>query len=43
MDVDKNTKEEMTTDQNENYIQYHVQNTNYEMWIVDDYNRVGYV
>jgi hypothetical protein len=39
MQVDKDTKEEMTTDQNENVNQYHVQNANYEMWVVDDFNR----
>jgi len=39
VDVDKDTKEEVTADQNENVIQYHVQNANYEMWVVDDFNR----
>jgi hypothetical protein len=39
VDVDKDTKEEVTADQNENVIQYHVQNANYEMWVVDDFSR----
>ena len=40
MNVDKDTKEDVTADQNENVVQYHVQNVNYEMWVVDDFNRV---
>jgi uncharacterized protein YxeA len=39
VNVDKDTKEEVTADQNENVVQYHVQNANYEMWVVDDFNR----
>jgi len=43
MNVDKDTKEDVTADQNENVVQYHVQNVNYEMWVVDDFNQVWYL
>lgn len=39
LDVDKNTKEEVTSDRDSNVVQYHVQTENYEMWVIDDFNR----
>lgn len=40
MNVDKDTTQDVTSDPDNNVVEYHVQNSNYEMWIIDDYNRV---
>ena len=36
-----NTKEEVTSDPNENVVQYHVINKDYEAWVINDFNRVS--
>lgn len=36
---DENAKEEVTSDLNTNIVQYHVTDTNYEMWVINDFNR----
>lgn len=39
MNVDKDTTQDVTSDPDNNVVEYHVQNSNYEMWVIDDYNR----
>lgn len=36
---DGNSKEDVTSDPNTNMVQFHVNNPDYEMWVVDDFNR----
>jgi len=40
-DSDKKVKEDVGADVKENYVQYHIQDNNTEVWVIDDFNRVS--
>lgn len=41
MNVDKDTKQDATVDENDNSIEYHSTTKDYELWVVDDFNKVS--
>ena len=40
MKFDDNSKQDVTSDPNENVVQYHVSNPSHDAWVVNDFNRV---
>src|SRR6218665_56338 len=40
MQFGDNSKQDVTSDPNENVVQYHVSNPSHDAWIVNDFNRV---
>jgi len=40
MHLSENSKQDVTSDPNENVVQYHVSSPSHDAWIVNDFNKV---